>query len=56
MEMDGRVEDRGVRSWLGWEGGVAPELVAKGMKQLPVQRPRVGVRVEVKRAVGREVR
>jgi cytochrome P450 len=56
VEMDGSVEDRGVRSWLGWEGGVAPELVAKGMKQLPVQRPRVSVRVEVKRAVGREVK
>lgn len=49
IEMKGRVEDKGVRGWLGWESGVPAEMVAKGMKQLPVQRPRVGVRVEVSR-------
>lgn len=48
MEMEGEVGDRGVRGWLGWEGGVGAEWVAKGMKQLPVQRPRGKVRVEVK--------
>lgn len=47
VEMEGVVEDKGVRSWLGWEAGVGPEWVARGMKQLPVQRPRVGVRVRV---------
>ncbi|ERF68376.1 hypothetical protein EPUS_06792 [Endocarpon pusillum Z07020] len=47
VEMEGMVEDRGVRGWLGWDAGVQPEWVAKGMKQLPVQRPRVGVRVGI---------
>jgi cytochrome P450 len=49
LEMDGKVGDRGVRGWLGWEDGVGAEHVAKGMKQLPVQRPRVGLRVGVRR-------
>ncbi len=49
LEMEGMVEDRGVRGWLGWEAGVGHEWVAKGMKQLPVQRPRVAVRVRVGR-------
>ncbi len=49
VEMEGMVEDRGVRGWLGWEAGVGPEWVASGMKQLPVQRPRVPVRVGVGR-------
>ncbi len=49
LEMEGMVEDRGMRGWLGWEAGVGPEWVAKGMKQLPVQRPRVAVRVGVGR-------
>ena len=47
VEMAGRVEERGVRGWLGWDVGVEPEWVAKGMKQLPVQRPRMGVRVGI---------
>ncbi|KAF7514262.1 hypothetical protein GJ744_000032 [Endocarpon pusillum] len=49
VEIEGMVEDRGVRGWLGWDAGVEPEWVAKGMKQLPVQRPRMGVRVGISR-------
>lgn len=42
--------DKGVRGWLGWEAGVGAEAVARGMKQLPVQRPRrvINVRVGVR--------
>lgn len=47
LEMEGQLGDRGVKGWLGWEGGVAAVWVAKGMKQLPVQRPREAVRVRV---------
>ncbi len=49
LQMQGPVRDRGVRGWLGWEGAVAAEWTARGMKQLPVQRPReeVGVWIGV---------
>jgi cytochrome P450 len=49
LAIEGVVEDFGVRGWLGWEAGVAAEWLAKGLKQLPVQRPRGPVRVEVRR-------
>jgi cytochrome P450 len=49
LAIDGVVKDRGVRGWLGWEAGIAAEWLAKGLKQLPVQRPREPVRVEVRR-------
>jgi cytochrome P450 len=60
IEMSGEVLDLGVRAWLGWgevgnrkgnrsANAVGAEEVARGMKQLPVQRPRevIGVAVEV---------
>ena len=49
LAIEGVVEDRGVKGWLGWEAGVAAEWLARGLKQLPVQRPRGPVRVEVRR-------
>ncbi|KAL8868881.1 MAG: hypothetical protein Q9174_004691 [Haloplaca sp. 1 TL-2023] len=39
----------GVRAWLGWQQDVAPEQWAKDMKQLPTQRPRKPVYVQVRR-------
>ncbi|KAL8954677.1 MAG: hypothetical protein Q9183_006985, partial [Haloplaca sp. 2 TL-2023] len=39
----------GVRAWLGWQQDVAPEQWAKHMKQLPTQRPRNPVYVQVRR-------
>jgi len=46
MKLDGQVEAKGVRAWLGWE--VAPPVVwAKDLKQLPVQRPSKPIRVQL---------
>lgn len=48
LELHGSVEDTGVRGWLGWEVA-SPEQWAKGMKQLPTQRPAKEVMVEMRR-------
>ncbi|KEF51541.1 uncharacterized protein A1O9_12458 [Exophiala aquamarina CBS 119918] len=43
----GVVSEQGVRHWLGWEKDVPHEVVARDVKQLPSQRPRRPVNVEV---------
>ncbi len=51
--LEGVVGDRGVRGWLGWEeDGVGPVDWERGLKQVPVQRPRGVVRVRVLRGRG----
>ena len=47
LVLDGTVPDRGVRHWLGWEKDVPLDVVAKELKQLPCQRPRRPVKVDV---------
>ncbi|KAI4257242.1 MAG: hypothetical protein LQ352_001740 [Teloschistes flavicans] len=37
----------GVQAWLGWQQDVAPEHWAKDIKQLPIQRPRKSIIVQV---------
>lgn len=46
LELQGSVENAGVRGWLGWEIA-SPEQWAKGMKQLPTQRPSEAVLVRM---------
>ena len=48
LELQGSVEDKGVRGWLGWEVA-SPEEWAKGVKQLPVQRPSEPVMVRLEK-------
>ena len=48
LELQGTVEDKGVKGWLGWEA-VGPEAWAKGVKQLPTQRPGENLMVRVER-------
>lgn len=48
LELQGDMQDKGVRGWLGWEVA-SPEAWAKGMKQLPTQRPGKAVMVRVER-------
>jgi cytochrome P450 len=43
----GAITERGVRQWLGWESGSDLAAIARDMKQLPCQRPRKPVLVEV---------
>jgi cytochrome P450 len=43
----GHVTEQGVRYWLGWEDNVPLEVIARDLKQLPAQRPRKPVDVEV---------
>ena len=47
VSFEGTVADPGVKHWLGWEQGVPLETIAKDLKQLPCQRPRRPVNVEV---------
>jgi cytochrome P450 len=47
LSFEATVSDRGVRHWLGWEKNVPLEVIAKDLKQLPCQRPRKPVKVEV---------
>lgn len=49
IRLDGAVLAGGVRSWLGWDANVNVELFARDLKQLPCQRPREGIRVQVHR-------
>ena len=47
ITLHGNVSDLGVKGWLGWETGVPPSAFASDLKQLPCQRPRKPVLVEV---------
>ncbi|KAK3185960.1 hypothetical protein K4F52_005183 [Lecanicillium sp. MT-2017a] len=49
VDLDGCVEADGVRGWLGWDGSVGAEGIAKDMKQLPCQRPREAIMLHVRR-------
>lgn len=49
VDLEGKIEADGVRGWLGWDGSVDAERMAKDMKQLPSQRPRDPVMLKVKR-------
>jgi cytochrome P450 len=50
--MQGNVESRGVRGWLGWEpnNSVSPADWAQDMKQLPTQRPSDPIMIRVSRS------
>lgn len=43
----GRVDREGVRGWLGWDTEISAESLARDLKQLPCQRPRDSIKVEV---------
>ncbi|MCJ1290019.1 hypothetical protein MMC34_001554 [Xylographa carneopallida] len=47
ITLHGTVSDYGVKGWLGWETGVPPSAFANDLKQLPCQRPRKPVLVDV---------
>ena len=49
VNLEGTVEELGVKSWLGWVAS-APTAIAKDLKQLPCQRPRKPIMVEIKPA------
>ena len=51
LKLEGKIQARGVRAWLGWEGSedVGPEEWARDMKQLPTQRPAKPVKVTMSR-------
>ncbi|KAL8748293.1 MAG: hypothetical protein Q9184_007425 [Pyrenodesmia sp. 2 TL-2023] len=48
LEGDGGGLPVGVQGWLGWQAGVKPEDWARDIKQLPTQRPRKRILVQVK--------
>lgn len=48
-ELAGSVDRLGIRGWLGWDEDVPVEMMARDLKQLPVQRPREPIRVQVRR-------
>lgn len=48
-DLDGSIDRAGVRTWLGWEDTASNEVMAKDMKQLPSQRPREPIRLQVRR-------
>jgi cytochrome P450 len=47
--LDGSVQARGVKGWLGWDTGLTAEAFARDLKQLPCQRPRDVINVSVHR-------
>lgn len=55
VEITGGVNDGGVFAWLGWQRQMSREeevqMMARDLKQLPTQRPRRAVKVEVSRNI-----
>ncbi|KAK5168441.1 uncharacterized protein LTR77_007011 [Saxophila tyrrhenica] len=45
LKIEGRVEEAGVKQWLGWDRSPSPEAMARDLKQLPCQKPRRPVMV-----------
>ena len=50
IDLHGSVDATGVRGWLGWEEDVGIEQLAQDLKQLPCQRPKDPISVQVSRA------
>ncbi|RMJ23147.1 hypothetical protein PHISP_05991 [Aspergillus sp. HF37] len=48
-ELDGSIDQPGIRGWLGWDDEVSVEMMARDLKQLPTQRPREPIRVQTRR-------
>lgn len=48
-ELAGAIDPPGVRGWLGWTDKVSLEQMAKDLKQLPAQRPREPLRLQLRR-------
>lgn len=46
-ELRGEPQSEGIQAWLGWRATAGPQAIAKDLKQLPCQRPRLPVWVEV---------
>ncbi|MCJ1310472.1 hypothetical protein MMC25_004136 [Agyrium rufum] len=49
IRLQGEVGAKGVRGWLGWETDVDVEAIARDLKQLPCQRPKQPIMVQVVR-------
>ena len=49
LNLEGSVEAGGVRGWLGWDTGVVAEAFARDLKQLPCQRPKEAILLQVQR-------
>lgn len=47
IELRGEPQSEGVQVWLGWKAAAGAKEIAKDLKQLPCQRPRLPVWVEV---------
>lgn len=47
IDLRGRVDSEGVRGWLGWDTETSAKSMARDLKQLPCQRPRNPIKVEV---------
>lgn len=47
IELCGEPQSEGVQVWLGWKATEGAEAIAKDLKQIPCQRPRLPVWVEV---------
>jgi cytochrome P450 len=50
IDLRGSVDSEGVRGWLGWDTEVSAESLARDLKQLPCQRPRDPIKVQVTQA------
>jgi hypothetical protein len=48
-KLDGAIERKGIRGWLGREEEIPVETIAEDLKQLPSQRPRKPIKVRVVR-------
>lgn len=51
IELRGSVDSEGVRGWLGWDADVSTESIARDLKQLPCQRPRKSIKVQVSQTI-----
>lgn len=48
-KLNGSIDLAGLRSWLGWDNHVSLDMMARDLKQLPLQRPREPVKVQIRR-------
>ncbi|KAK9237123.1 cytochrome P450 [Lipomyces kononenkoae] len=50
IHLEGSVDAEGVRGWLGWDSNVSVEAFARDLKQLPCQRPKEPIELQIRRS------